>query len=222
MRIGTGLSSGMGDILLLTAICKHISDCTVELKTGTERFSRFFDGQCKEVVIKDRPINLSNVGPGHYAKCKMRGIGLDNHCYLPKIIVKQEEIDRGKEILKDFDDPVALVANCSKKFKAQREVPKEYWESLVNDQINQGKTVLQFGFSDNFTSIRGAKPMVNLPLFDLIGVYSNIGILFTVDTGDRHLMLACGGTCWTARSNAYNRHERWIYESPRDNTLAFL
>ena len=223
MRIGTGQSSGMGDILLLTAICKHFPDCDVELLTGLERFGRFFEGQSKSITYTDHPVDLPNLGNGHYAKCKLNSVGLRNHCYLPHVVVSEEERAVGEELIEYRESVMALVANTSPKWKEQREVSTEYWENFVRlIKEERDVTVLQFGVSSNFTPIKGTIPIVDLSIQDLICAYSVIGEMASVDTGDRHLMLACGGISWVARRQTYKDHHRWTYNSDRDKTLIYV
>lgn len=64
IKIGSPLgSSGLGDILLLTSICKH-TDCIVDLPPKAERFSCLFDG-IAEVNITETPTRTPDIGPGN-------------------------------------------------------------------------------------------------------------------------------------------------------------
>lgn len=194
---------------------------------SSARFARFFEGQSAAVLYRDFPLDLPNLGNDHYAKCKMRAVGLYDKCYLPNVVVTEDDRKRGEELLKDFhpERKMALVANTSKKFKEQREVPMDFWEHAVKMTLDEYKgecDIIQFGVSDNFTPIKGTTPMLDLSIDDLICVYYVLGDMMTVDTGDRHLMLACGGSTWVARRKSYRDHHRWTYESDKDKTLIML
>lgn len=219
--IGTGQSTGMGDILLLTAICKHIPDCIVELKPELKKFERFFFGQCKSLIYKDEPLDLKNTGNVHYAKAKMAGVGMGDLCYLPKVQVSKEEIDKGKKLIAKFKNPVAFVPNTSAKFKSTREIPVEVWNEIL-DKLKEKHDILQFGLSSNFTEFSQATPILDLDITELICYYSAIGSYYGVETGDKHLMLACGGTINVARSKKYIGHYRWIYETEKEKTICLI
>jgi len=216
MIIGTGQSTGMGDILLLTTICKHIPNCTVELHPAAEKYSRFFKDQCKEVVIKDHPFDLPNMGGGHYAQAKMTGIGLGDGCYLPHIEISKEELERGEELIKDYDNPLVFKSGCAAAWKHIREAPKGFWEPIL-EELGETYTLLHFGVSDNFIEFPGLVNIIDPSIPDLICYYAAIKKYLGVDTGDSHLMLACGGSTMVyspPTSIDYNR-VRWRYDSLR-------
>ncbi len=220
MIIGTGQSNGMGDILLLTSICKHIPSCTIELLPSCNKFKRFFKNQCLGVRYTDTPYDLPNIGNDHYAKCKMRSMGLNNMCYLPHIEISEEEITRGKELVSKYRNPVVLVVNTSVKFKAVREISKDFWNPFL-DKLKQEHDILQFGLSSNFTNFEQTIPIVDCSIEDLICYYSAIKTYYGVETGDKHLMLACGGSVNIARSKKYKHHHKWIYPQ-REETLCII
>lgn len=220
MIIGTGQSSGMGDILLLTSICKYIPSCTIELLPSCNKFERFFRNQCLDICYTDTPYDLPNIGDDHYAKCKMRSIGLNNMCYLPHIEISEEEIIRGKELISKFRNPVVFVANTSSKFKSVREVSKDFWNPILY-RLQESHDILQFGLSSNFTEFSQTISMLDCSIDDLICYYSAIKNYYGVETGDKHLMLACGGSVNIARSKKYKDHHRWIYSSNKENTIDF-
>jgi hypothetical protein len=221
-KIGTGQATGLGDVLLLTAICKYMPNCIVELHPKVERFSRFFQGQCKEIIIKENPVDLSNIGTDHYALCKMRGIGLNGKCHLPHIVLTEKDIQRGKELIADYPNPIAFVPNCSKSWAHMREMPKEKWHPILK-KLQKDHTILQFGFESNFTDFDNTVKIKNCSIEDLVCYFSVIKKYIGVDTGDRHLMLACGGTeeVFCPPSNLHYDHHRWHYNSSRSTYHIF-
>lgn len=221
MRIGTGQSTGMGDILLLTSICKIVPGVAVELLPESAKFMRFFRDQCSEVIFKNDPMDLPNIGNDHYARAKMRGLGMENECHLPRVVISDTEKDTAKEMIMQYRSPVVFVPNCSKKWSSVRELPKDFWMPIL-DNLAEEHDILQFGLSSNFTSFPQTIPMPDINLRELILYYYACGKYYGVETGDKHLMLACGGEINVARSNKYKDHHRWIYESSREKTLGVL
>lgn len=218
--IGTGQSTGMGDVLLLTAICKHVKDCTVELLPKLKKFSRFFDGISEKVVYTETPVDLINKGDDHYAKCKLRGLGIYDVCYLPEIKISDSEINEGLSLISEYKNPVVFVPNTSLKFKEVREVKAENWLPVLDNLKAKGHDILQFGVNENFTNFKQTIKLLDLPIEKLILYYSAIKKYYGVETGDKHLMLACGGSINVYRSKKYKDHHRWIY-NVREETIAY-
>ena len=214
-KIGTAkTSSGMGDVLLLTALCKHTKNLTVELYPDAEKYKIFFDNICKEVIISDNATITQDVPPGHFAQQKLKCFGLDNVCYLPYIYPKSEYTDKGLGFIKQYSNPIAFVANCSPQHSSYREPNKSYLQNIVN-RISEKYTVLQFGISSNFTELKNTIPIIDIPIYDLICYYSAIKKFMGVDTGDAHLMIAVGGSCdIIIPSNTLIRNpDNWNYKN---------
>jgi hypothetical protein len=209
-KIGTPkTSSGMGDVLLLTAICKHIPNSTVELYPNAKKFQLFFDQICKEVIITDQAFVTPDIPPGHFAQQKLRFYGIRNKCYLPYVYPKNEYLTKGLELIKHYHNPIAFVANCAAHQKA-RDMPKNIAQNLVNNLISKNHTVLQFGLSNNLTELQGTTPIIDVSVYDLICYYSAIKKFVGVDTGDAHLMIALGGSCdLIIPSNKIIRNPEW-------------
>ena len=216
MIIGTGNASGMGDVLLLTSICKHIPGCTVELHPGTERFSIFFDGLCEKVVIKDKPLDLSNIGNDHYTLSKMRSVGLNNKCYLPYIKISEEQRQKGRNLISEYENPIVFKPNCAAHWNHLKEFSKDIWNPIL-DELSKTHTILQFGLESNFTDYDQAIKIKNCSIEDMICYYSAIKKYIGVDTGDLHLMLACGGTIdvYCPPTCVDYVHSRWHYKLPQ-------
>lgn len=185
----------MGDILLLTAVAKHIPDCEVHLQPQAAKFSRFFRNISSKIVITENIIPTPEIGEGHYALKKLRALGLENKCYLPYVDVSDSEKKEGLKLIKNYTNPIVFVANVAKHWKLQREPSdKQYFQSII-DKLSETYTVLQFGLSSNFTEYKHTIPIIDSSIDDLIKYYYAIGKFVGVDTGDTHLMLAVGGWC---------------------------
>jgi hypothetical protein len=213
IAIGTSrYSSGMGDILLLTSICKHIKNVTVELYPHAEKYKIFFDNICEKVVISDNAFVTKDSPPGHFSQQKLRSLGFENVCYLPYIYPKSEYLEKGLSLIKNYKNPIAFVANCAK-HSQNREPSKEYLQKIINE-YSKKYTVLQFGLSNNFTEFNNTIPIKDVSLYDLICYYIAIKNFIGVDTGDSHLMIALGGKCdiLIPSDQSIRNQEWWDYK----------
>lgn len=209
-------TTGMGDILVLTAVAKYFPKCTVQLQTKASKFSRFFQGISERVIITDNITPIPDIGRGHYALKKLRYFGLEDKCYLPYVKYSKEELNLGLNLIKNYKNPIAFVANSSLEWKHEREPSKQYLQNIVDNLCNKGHTVLQFGISKNFTKLNNTVSIVDSDIETLICYYAAIKKYVGVDTGDTHLMLAVGGECDVYIPNFGSRiPELWNYQSPK-------
>ena len=206
---------GMGDILTLTAVAKHFPECTVKLQPQAQKFSRFFKNISSNIIITNDIIPTKESGGGHYALRKLRALGHEDKCYLPYVYVSDEEISIGKNLIKQYKNPIVFVANSAKRWKFDREPPYPFFQPII-DKLSEQNTILQFGISENFTKYNNTIPIIDEPIDKLIQYYSAIGRFFGVDTGDTHLMLAVGGVCdvFIPRPK-FRMPEAWNYNSPK-------
>lgn len=213
---------GMGDILLLTAIAKHIPNCEVRLQPKAAKFARFFRNISSKIVITEDIIPVPEVGSGHYALRKLRALGLEDKCYLPYVDVSEEEKKDGLTLIEKYTNPIVFVGNVASHWKQQREPSdKRYFQQIINE-LSESYTVLQFGLSSNFTEYKHTIPIVDSSIDDLIKYYYAIGKFIGVDTGDTHLMLAVGGRCQAHVPVFGPRMSSvWNYESNRIHYIYF-
>lgn len=209
IKIGTPkTSSGMGDVLLLTAVCKHIPNSTVELFPQAEKFKIFFDHLCNNVNITENAFVTPDIPPGHFSQQKLRFYGFDNVCYLPFIYPQKKYIEKGKKITEKYENPIAFIANCAK-HNSIRDPHKNYFQPIL-DKLSEKHTILQFGLSNNFTEYKKTIPIVDCSIEELICYYISIKKFIGVDTGDAHLMIAVGGSCDIfIPTNQYIRNSIW-------------
>lgn len=193
MKIGLPLGSqGFGDLFTITPICKARPDCIVELPPKSEKFMRIFEGICAEIRFVDQPTVTRGTGSGHWSKQKLRTVGLPDGDYYPYMKVLDEEIARGQELIKDYENPIVLISNCSKYWAHMRQMSEEKTQKLV-DLLAEDFTVLQFGISSNAMPLKNVVPLHDKTLEDLVCYYAAIGKYVGVSTGDLFLMLAVGG-----------------------------
>lgn len=213
----SSINDGMGDILLLTAVAKYFPSAEVHLQPTAAKFSRFFRDISSKVVITNDIVPVPERGNDHYAKRKLRGISHDlaNMCYLPYVSYNKKELEDGMALVKNYTNPIALVANSSLRWKHEREPKEPFFQNIVDELNSSGHTVLQFGISNNFTPLKNTIPMVDLDIDVLIKYYAAIKKFVGVDTGDTHLMLALGGVCTVHIPKFGSRLPReWNYDHP--------
>lgn len=214
ISIGTPQGScGMGDVLLLTAVCKHMPDqVRVELFPKAAKYGLFFDHICKDVIITDRAAVTKDIGSGHFAQRKMRSLGLHNLCYLPYIYPKPEYMEIGLELIKEYNNPIAFIANCASS-RHIRQPPAPILQQYV-DSLTSRYTVLQFGISNNFTPLKNTIPIVDTDIYTLLCYYTAIKRIVGVDTGDIHAMIAVGGAAdvLIPKSTPHRDHDQWNYK----------
>ncbi len=194
-KIGSAKSAqGLGDILLLTAICKYNPNCIVELTPMAEKFSTLFDGICQKVIITENPTVSPDVGTGTYIERKLTAYGIHEKNAIPYIQLTEKEKENGVAFAKKFKNPIVFVSNCSQQWKHLREMKKEKWVEII-ERFKNKYTFLHFGTSENYTEFENTIPILNLPIKTLSTYYYGVGRYLGVDTGDRHLMSAVGGKC---------------------------
>lgn len=215
-------TTGMGDILLLTAVAKYFPEAEVHLQPSIQKYARFFRNICSKIVITENITPLKEEGSGHYALRKLRPMGLSDRCYLPYVSYSQEELIYGKELIKTYVNPIVFVSNSSLQWKHEREPPQTYFQNIINQLYNEGHTILQFGLSKNFTEYKHVIPLIDIDIDTLICYYAAIGRYVGVDTGDTHLMLAVGGQCQVFIPSFGSRvPSEWNYNSSKINYFYF-
>lgn len=206
---------GMGDILVLTSVAKHIPHCEVRLQPEARRFSRFFRNISNKIIITENIMPTPDIGPGHYAQKKLRAFGIENQCYLPYVHLTEEEKKEGLNWARQYDNPIIFVPNVSLQWKKEREPDSIYFQNLVS-KLAESATILQFGLSNNFTEYKHTIPILDVSIDSLIKYYYGVSRFIGVDTGDTHLMLAVGGSCKIYIPRFGNRLcELWNYNSDR-------
>lgn len=192
MKIGTPItSSGMGDVLLLTAICRHKRDCVVELHPSAQKFSCFFDNICESVSITDNPLVTPDIGDDTFLERKLRACGLEGKLAMPYVELSLKDKQESFNLIKKYKNPIILVTNCSVRWRHVREINPEIWQNIIY-KLKEKYTFLQFGISDNFTPFEYTLHFKDLELKEQMMYYYSCGNYLGVDTGDRHLASALG------------------------------
>jgi hypothetical protein len=215
-------SSGLGDILLLTSICKNLlaknKKATVVLSPKVERFSILFDGLA-DVEIGERNNHIPDIGCGHYATRKLRNFFeeadlLDNR---PLVLHSDIESERwAAEYLNNKPNPIIIVPNCSKQWHSVRSLSLEACSLAMESMINSGCTPILCESSENPVLIEMENKLTDLPLSKYICLLRKAGLYHGCNTGDMHLAIAVNASCMVIqpKNNPFFNEEEWNYKHP--------
>lgn len=223
-RLGVGtLGQGLGDLLNLTSICKYKPDCVVEITPNSKRFASLFDGICKRVDIVDNPIITPDTGSGTYMEQKMRTHGVWVENATPFVKLTDEEKENGKIFASQYDNPIIFVPNTSTTWKHVREMEKDKWTNIIY-RLKDRYTFLQFGVSSNYTQFDYTIPFIDVPVRTAASFYYGVGKYLGVETGDKCLMSAVGGSTiivlHPSNGNGYIDHH-WQFANKLINYINF-
>lgn len=213
MIFGIKATGTWGDSLFLTpalqALKKKGENSIVEMHNDEQchAVSRVFD-DLASVTFCDNPISKLydiNQEKTHYAQRILNELNIKEVNCIPKVILKKEEINWAKSFLKQYINPVVIVADVSGKwdktnYRAQFVCPpKEMIQYIVDLYVKNNYTVLQFGRKedDRFTPLNNTIHIRGLKIRELLACYFVVGKYIGPDTGDYHAMLSVNGKCIT-------------------------
>lgn len=196
MKFGTK-SLGLGDILLLTSVCKYFpNNITIQIDKDKNRFGCLFYGLAKVEFLDNKDIvELPNLGGGHYSTRKLRNFfgsiskGLDNR---PLVLYSDMESEQWAfDFLKDKPNPVIFVPTCSKQWANIRNIPDTIVLNILHNLKEKGHTPIICQSSNNKKDIEGIN-LIDLDLKKYICLLRRSGIYYGANTGDEHLATAVG------------------------------
>lgn len=234
-RLGLYQIGSLGDCLFLTAGIQALRDkgeeVIVEMHPDTQcrQVSKVFDGLAS-VEFKDNPLPrlyITNTKKVHSSLRVLQSLGLENYSCIPKINLRQEEIDWAKNYLGEYDISRTIIlvndnqgANQPTNYCAQyKRPPIELMQYVTDYLIGLGYTVLQFGPKldrwvgniPTFTPLKGAFYIRDLEIREQAACFSIIKKMFTGCTGLLHLALAVGAkiVCFHPPNNDQFQYYNW-------------
>lgn len=195
---------------VINELRKRGEDVIVRMPKGPqcERVSLIYKNLAK-VEFVDNPLEAIYKIKGdtskHASQRASDYLGITNVSAIPKILLDDDEIDWARTFLKQYTNPVVVVndnggSSTPGNFAAQyRRPPSEVMQVYVDKLIQLSYTILQFGIKDlkdrdnAFTPLNNALSIRGLDIRQTSACYYVIGKYVGGDTGDYHLMLACGG-----------------------------
>lgn len=210
-------TNGMGDILLLTGVCKHFpKKAIIQIPEAQKRFAIFFDGLA-EVEITDSPNYLEDLGGGHYSTRKLRnffGNDADSLDVRPLVLYNDQESTKwAKEYLIDKPNPVIVVPTCSKHWAHVRNVPRDLMDSVLISLKNSNMTPILCQSSVNMYEYNDYHSLIDLEIEKYISLLREAGSYVGANTGDMHLAIAVGALCTIIqpKPNGVFNPEEWCY-----------
>lgn len=220
-----------------------IGDClwlTVPFKKLIGKIQLHNDSQCKkvsviykniknifEVEFTDSPAErIDKIVHGEYPfpQKLLDFYGIKDENCIPKIEIDQEELNWGKNLLKEYKNPIAILADNAGTGRTDnpsaryREVPKECLSYIVKELINKGYTPIQFVLSSGSNHIEGTVKLLDLTIRQMAICYKVIGKHIGGDTGGGcHLALSVGANCAVLipehnRQMGYNYNELLFHD----------
>jgi hypothetical protein len=226
MKFGSK-TNGMGDILLLTGICKYFPNkFIIQIPKDQERFSIFFD-KLAEVEISNEINYLDDIGDGHYTTRKLRnffGDDADSLDIRPQVLYNNIEDDKwAEDYIKDKTNPVIVVPTCSKSWAELRNVPKDLMDMVIKSLVADGKTPIICQSSLNKYSYTEYNSIVDLDISKYISLLKICGNYVGANTGDMHLAIGLGLDCTIIQPKPCTifNPEEWCYKNEKIKYIEF-
>jgi ADP-heptose:LPS heptosyltransferase len=215
-------SHGLGDILLLTSVAKHLlaanKKAVVSLPVKVQRFAILFDGLA-DIIIEENDQYLKDIGGGHYATRKLRNFFehaelLDNR---PLVLHSDPDSEAwASNYLADKKRPFIFVPHCAKQWHDVRSLNPQNYEGFIQQLKDDGCTPIICQNSSNPVSTNEKNVLTDLDLSKYICLLRKVGNYLGCNTGDMHLAIAVGATCFVLQPKGhplFNESE-WNYQHP--------
>jgi hypothetical protein len=210
-------SDGLGDVLLLTSVCKLFpNQITIQLPTKNERFSFLFNGLAKTIEITEDIIKLPNIGCGHYAQQMLRNFidYADDVDLRPLTLFSDKESELWvSNFLKQISNPIIFVPNFSKQWHEVRSLSDDLNFKILHFLKKSNITPILCSHSSNDIHIDGVLKIKDLDLKKYTCLLRRVGRYIGCNTGDMHLAIATGCTVEVFQPNTnlfFNKNE-WDY-----------
>jgi len=200
--IVNNLTTNLGDTLGATCLFKKqkgkiVFKDTPKGKNIASLFNDLAEVEFTKLQIEDYP-DVNTLEPLPRSQKLLNYFGISDVTCIPKIKISKNEQEWAREFLKDYKNPVAIVATTGDK-NNYRKIRPEAFEELISG--NPQFTFLNFGITKkeflqdkpNFQPIKHTIEILDLDIRKLAACYSVIKKYIGCDTGDYHLMLAVGG-----------------------------
>jgi len=203
-------TNGLGDILLLTSICKYNPmQFTIQLPEEQERFSCLFEGLAT-IEITNKITTLQDIGGGHYATRKLRGLFenadlLDNR---PLVLYSdtESEIWANKFLAQTCEGkvPVVFQPDCSPRWRHVRALPENIASKIKERLKSQGAHPIDLS------------EIERIDLKKYICLLRKVGRYVGANTGDFHLAVALGAMChiYEPKNSQFFQDYEWNYFHP--------
>ena len=217
-------ASGLSDLLTYTPLYRTGLDIKICLKDADQErrlapiFKNMFDVEIRNDVHADSLTGDHNNLP--VSKSRLYNFGYPNSSCIPLVLLDQDEIKTGYDLIKQYKNPVAIVINTANNDQNRNISNIDLWVKMCNFFKKEGYTPIQFGLSKNLNRIPDIEYILDLPIRQLAAVYYNIGRYIGVETGDSHLMIAVGGKTTVIYPNSqYNKRYQYPPSEWKNDTI---
>jgi len=223
VKFGSSIEcGGLGDILLLTSICKYEpKKYTIQLPENKKHYSILFQSLCADIEITNSPSLLNEFGNGHYATRKLKGIYgeyadfLDNR---PLVLYSDYESEKwAKEFIKNINNPIIFVPNCSAKWHSVRSLSTNKSNEIINDLLLHNYTPIICSTSSNpVDNFDECVNLIDLDFKKYICLLRRVGRYIGCNTGDMHLAISVGALTKVFQPKDGNGfyEKEWNYNHP--------
>lgn len=210
-------TNGLGDILLLTSICKYApKQFVIQIPEKQKRFACLFEGLA-ETEITEAINTLRDLGGGHYSTRKLRCFFreadlLDNR---PLVIYSDYESEVWADnFLKEncFNKkPVVFQPDCSPQWRSVRRIPEPVVDKAKQNLLKQGYFIID------------VSAIKTIDLKKYICLLRKVGFYVGANTGDFHLAVSVGAVCnvYEPSNNQFFKDYEWNYEHPSIKYIKF-
>lgn len=208
-KFGTNLSCGLGDTLLLNAVCKNLDyKATMQLRPAQKRFAILFD-KIADIEITEAVNVLPEIGYGHYTLTKLRNFfnQPENLDIRPVVLHSDEESEAwATNVLSKIKKPAVIFQpNCSASWQHIRGIPPLLQQRILTE-ISDRYSIINMS-SDEFKG---------LDLSKYICLLRKCGRYIGCNTGDMHLAISVGCICDVYEPDVCLEFEpeKWHYNHP--------
>lgn len=220
-------TTGLGDILLLTSICKYFpKQLTIQLQKSINRFSILFENLAN-IEITDNVNIIPDVGYDHYATTKLRNFFDKAEYFDNRPLVLYSDIESelwANDFLKKIKNPVIFVPHCAKHWHNTRSIPTSKIKEIYNEFIKRDFTPIIIQSSSNkVQEIGNSITLTDLELRKYICLLRKCGFYCGCNTGDMHLAISVGCLVrvFEPFDDMHFQSFRWKYNHPTIKYLNF-
>lgn len=219
-------AGSLGDMVAATALFKNgrFGSVTVTDEVKIRNFAQVFKNIAEVRFVPGVKEAMPLAGLGCTSRRLLNALNINDFA-VPRVQPSNEDIDWAIQWIRDNNIKQPVVINgtvggvnaSDHPLRFYRKIDEGAMQEIVDDLNAVGFNPLSFGTSSNQVKLNGVLATPDLPINRLMGLYYTIRRYIGCDTGDYHLMLACGGNCFTlVPDDAWNYRYAFHHYQPTD------
>lgn len=197
----------------------------------TRLFAAVFEGLA-QVEFVDPTTLLQKTPETDELRCYSQRVlaahGVTDSSAIPVVALTPDEKDWARDFLKDYDRPIAFNPTTASArpelpewdMRNYRRMPSRLTTDILAQLRGTGRTILRFGcrktqthIYSNYEAFEGVVDLCDLTIRQVAACYHQIGQYVGTDSGDMHLSLAVGASCYAfvPPSVGVYHHPRQLY-----------